>query len=428
MASRHVAGALFLLALVLPVHVDAVEARLRTLLQRSSESILVPQSNDTISQGYWAQVQRQLEAAGKNTPPPHMWSLLPPAPTPGPWKKVFTANQPYDALLGARIISELTEEATPTPPPTQTYVSQQFLAQCPLVMFSNGLYVRPPRGRDRMGVFADPATNRSVLRWAPRDDGGFALGVDSARTGNGSVVFAEMRERLQLTGDTYELFNCLGVLRYTIEEKLVRIHSMGPGWTTMRMHDITRGKPAYFMRYFIRHPNGTVVAKSNLFRQHSNSVNFTLQQSEVDDDPATGPLIAVAKRQGIWTRNGWRNQSGEAREWRVTFPTSAKSIDSAATVMDIRFAATAVITLMAIRDETREITGLTYVGEGSAAKEVLSGWLYVIIFAILGLIAFMVMQHYGIPARMRIFLFEVEARFMPKRPTKLRQPVMHPTW
>jgi len=421
--------ALFGIALC-TIEVGAADTRLRTLLSKSSETeaLVAPQANDTISQGYWAQVERQLAAAGANTPAPHMWSMQPPVPTAGPWRKVYEANQPYDAMIGAHIIRELTEQGTQTPPPTQLYVSQQFLAQCPLVMFGNSLYVRPPRSGEKTGVYADPATNRAVLRWKSAEDGGFMLGVDSVRTGDGSVLFANMRERLQLTGDIFELYNCLGVLRYTIEEKLVRVHSMGPGYTTMLMHDTSRGKPAFFMRYLIRHPNGTVVAKTNLFRQHASNVNFTLQQSEVADDPATGEIVAVAKRQGSWKGRGWRSKTSEAREWRISFPEATKSVDSAATVMDLRIAATAVITLMALRDETREITGLTYVGETSVAMELLSGWLQVIIFGVLAGLVLLAFQYYGANARMRVFLFQLEDRYMPKRSVKLRQPMLHPTW
>lgn len=401
------------------------------LRQRRQAPLTVPNASDTIPASYWAGIQRQMDIAGRNTVPPPLLAFAAP-PTPDPYQQVAHAEQPYETLLGARMLATVTDSGTPTPPPTQTYVSQQFVARCPLVMFRNSLYITPPTCGVSQGRWSDPQTNRSVLRWAPLPEGrGLSVGVDSILTGPGSSTFATLRERAEMSGNTFDLFNCLNVNRYTIEEKTVAVHSMGPSHSTMTMHDTSRARPAYFFRYNLRHPNGTVVAKSNLFRMNSNQVNFTMMQSENDEDPATGPLLAVANRHGAWIGAGWRNCSHtDPRQWRVSFPGSSRNEDMAATVMDLRIASMAAVTLMALRDEVRsQTTGLLVDGSpATQAMELIQGWaIAFLILALIG-IAVCVLSAYGFTAQARVFCFAMQDRCMPKAANFPRQPIMHPSW
>merc|ERR550532_2348109 len=52
---------------------------------------------------------------------------------------------PYDMQIGARIMYGLSEKNTEKPPPTQKFVDEAFVAQCPMIMFSDQLSIRAPR-------------------------------------------------------------------------------------------------------------------------------------------------------------------------------------------------------------------------------------------------------------------------------------------
>merc|ERR1719277_2528932 len=79
---------------------------------------------------------------------------------------------PYDMQLGARILYGLSPKNTQTPPPTQGYINEAFVAQCPMVMFGTSLAIRAPTCSSSLGEWADLVTNRPVLRWSRSKTGG----------------------------------------------------------------------------------------------------------------------------------------------------------------------------------------------------------------------------------------------------------------
>merc|ERR1719191_679153 len=103
--------------------------------------------------------------AGQSTPAPVTANAPPEAPDPEPWKKIYDARQSYDMAIGAGILYELHEKNTPTPPPTQEFVTANFVSQCPLAMFGDKIKIRAPRCDNTLGSWNDPMTDRAILRW-----------------------------------------------------------------------------------------------------------------------------------------------------------------------------------------------------------------------------------------------------------------------
>eukprot|EP00403_Amphidinium_massartii_P035417 CAMPEP_0178444094 /NCGR_PEP_ID=MMETSP0689_2-20121128/39293_1 /TAXON_ID=160604 /ORGANISM="Amphidinium massartii, Strain CS-259" /LENGTH=578 /DNA_ID=CAMNT_0020068241 /DNA_START=79 /DNA_END=1812 /DNA_ORIENTATION=- len=274
------------------------------------------------------------------------------------WEKVGQSSQPYDTLVGARLFDVLDEVPTKTPPPSQMFVSQTFVAQCPIIMFSDSLYIRAPTCNETTGSWVDPATDRVVLRWRVNGDGSLVFGVDSASHGSGGMTFATMQEELTLDQIIFQLRNCVGVLRWTMEEEITQVQSMGPGGSSMDIsgYDPSLATSAFFLRYQITGANGTLRSSSNLFRMNSNSIEFTQPYNE----ESVGPTMAQITRHGGWTGSDWRQCDGEKRQWQVTFTETQRTYDQVATVMDPRVAIATIVTMMAVRDESRDpSTGIT---------------------------------------------------------------------
>eukprot|EP00747_Dinoflagellata_sp_TGD_P162510 gnl/TRDRNA2_/TRDRNA2_180190_c0_seq1.p1 gnl/TRDRNA2_/TRDRNA2_180190_c0~~gnl/TRDRNA2_/TRDRNA2_180190_c0_seq1.p1 ORF type:complete len:457 (-),score=85.76 gnl/TRDRNA2_/TRDRNA2_180190_c0_seq1:67-1365(-) len=391
---------------------------------KSVNGALAPSANDTSMSSYLEDIDQKLTIAGKSTPAPVSANAPPKQPEKEPWKKIYDARQSYDMALGAAILYNLNEKNTPTPPPTQDYVTAQFVAQCPLVMFGDQVYIKAPRCGNSMGSWNDPETDRAILRWDKSNEGGITYNVDSAVSGDGSVRFAEVKEEFSWNSYNFNLFNCLGVKRYTIVEKTIKVNKMGAGRSTFRMHDTAESKVAYFLRYEIQHPNGSTVAQTGMFRQHDKQVNITTNNNEI----SPGSLLATATREGYWKKDGWRQCTESPREWHLNFVQPATSMDQPSTVMDLRVATGILITMMAVRDEHRDVNGLNDEGQGTLVWGVVGTWIFAIIVVIAAGLFIMFFLWTGLQHWLRDRLFKFEAAFFPKRPPKVRNPPMHAAW
>lgn len=389
--------------------------------------------NDTITQSYWDNVSSILAGSGLTTPRPVNVNAPQATPTPLPWQQVSSNHfQPLDTRLGASILFGMATKPTQTPPPTQGDTEIQFIAQCPMIMFKDNISVRASSCGDPLNSWVDPpplpgSPDRVILRWKERQLGGLTFSVDSAVTGNGSVLFADLREQVQMVGYKFSLFNCLNVERYTIEENVIKVDHMGAGSSSVVPHDVSANSVAYFYRYSIRSSNGSEVATSTLFRLYSDQVNFT----EVVNGVSTGRLIAVARKQGLWEGSQWHEcmDPTSPRGWNLQFMALPSNMTQVATVADVRVAIAACMTLIGHRNENRNPeTGLD---TGSTERAWKKLWGSVIFALLLGLICIngcLVFLWSGLRGKLQKIFMEVQGGLLPKRPGRQRTPPFHPSY
>jgi len=327
---------------------------------------------------------------------------------------------PYDMQIGAQIMNRLSEP-TSTPPPSQQIVSEQFVAECPMIMFKDSITVSAPRCGETFGEWTDPETQRTILRWKPATAGGVYFGVDSVVDGNGSVMYANFDQTFALNGIEFQLTNCKQTTRYTVEETIMKVDHIGVGITSsVQAHDVSRTKQAFFYKYTIRHVNGSAVAETSMYRMNQNQINVTMFRG---GEFADGPLLATANKQGTWTQDDWRQCTGTKRAWELDFKLGESDFETVSTVADLRVATAAMITLMAYRDETINVqTGVTRQGEKGMVSQFLLG-IFLVILALSLLLALQFFaKRRGWDAKMRRLCFKFEAAFLPKRPAFERKP------
>lgn len=427
-----------------------------------------PLPNDTISEQYWFKVDMAIARAAHATPKPTTLNDEPLATTPEPWRKVFEAHAertvldtpeaadntlnnwelatpmpgisgasplqgmkrhvsvvPYDMQIGARIMYGLSEHAPASPPPSQLEVDEEFTATCPMVMVADQLRVIAPRCGLSQGRWVDPATDRTILRWSENGAGGLHFAVDSIVTGNGSVAFAEFNEGFSVSSYVFHLYNCLNVERFFVEEAIVKVdHMAESASSTVFDHDLVNSKEAIFYKYTVKRPDGTPVAATALFRLGQSAVNITKYGM---DQFASSALIAVARREGHWQRDQWRECTATQRGWNLEFP-AASGLDTVATVGDLRIASAAIINMMAYRTEGVGADGIEHAGQSAMYWSMFKA----IFFVLLGLAAVfavvVLIQKKAIDKKLRRLLFRFEQVALPKRAAKVRQPVLHPTY
>jgi hypothetical protein len=400
----------------------------------TAQALLVPAGNDTIPQSYWSNANKIIAQAGLSTPIPPANVINPNAPgtppPPLPWQSVMDdPGQPMDAKLGGAIMYGLSSKPTATPPPTQERIDQQFVAQCPMVLFESSLTITAASCNEPMGQWIDPSNPlniRTVLRWKPFDMGGVYFGVDSALTGIGSALFAEFKQLVTWTGYKFALTNCLGVERFEVQEEVFKIDSMGNVESTNEMSDIAANGNQYFLKYNVYNPVGALVSQSNLFQVGANQVNFT----KVENGYATGQLIAVATRIGNWKGLGWTQcmSSHSPRAWSVWFPENQPDHSTVATVQDIRVVLAGAITLMAYRDEHRQKDGLNLQGQSRMWFVFIAGLLLVCFAGLLCVNCCLICLASGVKDKVKKTLWDTERAFLPKRPLMHHAPPLHASW
>lgn len=438
-------------------------------------NLVAPQPNDTIPQSYWNMIDERIDQYASQTTAPTSVNEQPTA-EPDPYEQIYTASRPkssataedltpeeiangvvvsgpspapdtaldafdedthergsgipivpYTMAVGARLMYGMTEKGTSTPAPSQGDTSAQFVAQCPMIMFNTQLFIEAPRCGETWGAWQDPGDDyRPVLRWEPRSDGGINYGVDSVVHGEGAATYAKMKQDIGVSSVSFQLANCMSVTRYYVNEEVVKVNHVSQGITsTATNHDTQSSGEAYFYRYTIRAANGTDVAQTDLFRLNQNSINITM----FNDEATSGAQVLTATRVGSWTGDKWKSCDGTRRGWQVTMQLDSREVDMVATVMDLRVAATAVINLMAYRDETVDSsTGTTSAGQGQLYKQLGIAILLLIIAFILFVALLAFCKAKGVDAKCRRFCFKLEAAFLPKRPAWKRSPALNPTY
>jgi len=394
------------------------------------QDLNIPANANAISHSYLTSAEKMLAEAGMSTPIPQAAYInaQPTAPKPKGWEEVMKEPlQPLSTKLGAEVMYQMSPKATQTPPPAQAAIASQFVAQCPMVLFEKNLSIRAPSCNDPLGKWfnPNPLNPRSVVRWRHLPPAGLFFGVDSALTGQGSAMFAEITEEMTLTGFHFVMNNCLGVERWHIEENVYKVDSMGKVSSTIEAHDITMNAAAYFIKYLVKSPTGVLVAESQLFRMLTNQVNFT----KVEDGQSTGEVLAIATRQGHWTTTGWTQcmQPNSVRGWSLYFPQWNLTNAEASTVQDIRVAIAGSINLMAYRNEKRGTDGLNTQGSTSELYFFIGAVALIVMACIMTMNFIMVWRNSGVRDKLKRSLFDMQ-NMMPSRPHQERAPPFHPSY
>ncbi|CAJ1355726.1 unnamed protein product [Effrenium voratum] len=340
-----------------------------------------------VSTLYWAEVDRALEAAAlvtpspeSTTPTPDPYSAIlgvskggqpenaenvgannyelvtPPPPFPVVKKTPKVSVLPYGMALGAEVLYGMSEKVPTQPLPPQEEVDASFQAQCPNVTFASEVFITPPCNGGGLGSWSESPGLRNLLRWSLNSKGGIDFGIDHALWGKGSISFASLKEKMTLNTVVFELFNCMNVMRYSIEETIVKVNHMAPGaQSTAVDHDVGETATAVFYQYLIKHANGTLVAETSQYRLPETEINFT---SFV---PGTlrSQTFALAKRNKRWAGTDWRTCE-HSQGWNISFPLGAAGN---ATAQDLQVAAAAVLTLLAWREEHVSSDGFEHEGQ-----------------------------------------------------------------
>lgn len=436
-------------------HLEDREKQLNSLLQvgeqhtvnnvhmflgkQSQSPYLAPQPQDIISPDYWKVAKGVIGIAGISTPlPSGAYVNAPPLPpTPKPWHQVMQdASQPFDTKIGGAIMDKVTGPVTPTPPPSQAVTDVQFVAQCPMILFSQSLSVRAPSCGLKRGQWVDPSiwNPRTVLRWEGLPASGVRFGVDSALSGSGAALFADFEQALTFNSYKFTLRNCLGVGRWHVEEMVYKVDSIGKVTSTMELHDVNFNSVAYFFKYVIKKPTGVVVAESTLYRDTSRQLNFT----EVDKHGInTGKVLAMVDREGEWTGKGWWEcmSPTSPRGWHISFPIEplragmplVENVPAVATVQDLRVAIASTVTLLGHRD-TGRTNGLNLSGSEQQAVMFGGALMLVVLFCLLVVNWCMVIRSAGLKDKLKRVLFDVEQSALPKGQMSTRTPVFHPSY
>lgn len=392
---------------------------------------MVPGSADAIPASFWNSAAKIIDVAGLSTPVPSA-AYINAQPAKAPltsWQSVMQAPaQPLNTKLGSAVMYGMSGPITPTPPPQQAAISQEFIGQCPMVLFNKELSIRAGSCNQTLGSWVDPSplNVRSVMRWRPLPAGGLSFGVDSAVSGEGSATFAEITQQMTLTGYNFVMKNCLGITRWSLEENVYKVDSMGKVSSTLELHDVAMNSVAFFLKYIIRNAAGMTAAESTLFRMGQNQVNFT----EWKNGENTGRLLATANRQGTWTKKGWQAcmSPTSPRGWTISYPGDQKHHESPATVQDIRVAIAGSITLMAFRDEVRGDNGLNTQGSATELMTFFCGIALVVLGVILVTNFCMVFRASGIREKVKKTMFDTEGALLPKRPLTHRNAPLHPCY
>jgi hypothetical protein len=234
-------------------------------------------------------------------------------------------------------------------------------------MFQNQLEILPPPCGKRQGSWIHPDDQRVLMRWENDKKHGLRFAVDSAETGNGSVFFGRIEPKLSLRGYQFDLLNCNNKAPFRIEEEIIKVDKMGK-YDQSQPHDATNDKTQFLLKYTVISGDNKLLLETNRFRVGSNTVQFWTASGDGLRTEKIFESVANASRSGAWKGREWRSCARTGRKWHLTFkekdPLPDGPISAQATLLDARIAATAVLNLMAARDEDRSSeTGFSDTGE-----------------------------------------------------------------
>lgn len=330
------------------------------------------------------------------------------------WKN----GQPGDAWLGAFAVERFAE------PPTVTVVPEQkrggALDPCPLITsWPSQMVIDAPdpcAQAASAGAWSGAGTTdgeepAQLMNWASScSAAGPGLVPVVSYTQPSGQLFGTSQPVPSIVGSTQELRDCMGTVKYTIDEKVYHMKGQAD---KKACQDFGSCDGTVYLQYIIRDWTGKIVAKTGhlrLFQSH-----FTLTDKQ-------GKKIALIKRVGKWSPMDQATcfkGAPNSRRWLVTYA-DPKAADSSKTFSKFadRWPVAQLVTIMAHNDASRRSTGLVAPSTCEVEK---SGLLIFVIcfgvFLVLGAVAMFSQFGFSV-SLMQAFFIGLEQKFCPRRMAK----------
>jgi|Transcript_37924 hypothetical protein len=273
-------------------------------------------------------------------------TMVPPNMLLDPWADA----QPADTALGNFLTGSLSGAPTATPPPLQAALalmagSCPILDQWPKVIEieapgpcqaeSSGRWSAPPTGSASAGV--------EMISWSQSCSlfaGGLAPTISYSAPGG--AAFAMSSTAITLVGNKIEIYDCGGVLKYYLEERVYHESNMVDQDSCMKYNSCDG---TVWLQYFLRDASNKLVA-------HTGYLKLFEESYEILD--ATGLSLGMASRKGDW--NPISKNCGGDRKWEFNFADAMPPGPFADITQQWPLAV--MVTVAAVRDASRRPSGL----------------------------------------------------------------------
>lgn len=321
--------------------------------------------DEIVPRDMWININKQLAPAVTSNPKLRRSSYeTTPSPVLDPWAD----RQPYYTAIGDTILKRLMNQPpTKYPPPTQEATEMALSTGCPQPLLPHKIRVRAPDlkcGRinatwnDPMKGMKTP-NDTSILHWGISGCSEVMLRQKTyanINTSDETTVVGLLRQRLSLSGTSYDYIDCSENTRFSVEEQVFRqgVDEAEAGELGM-MHTIHR--PKLFMKYVVYNANGSTLAETNIFPIGNETFWWHKGREAYNEDPLLEPAHAAATAQRI---GRWQPKScGDfTREWSLEFEDSNGPPANTTNHDHWRLALTSAMTVLAWRDELRRQDGL----------------------------------------------------------------------
>eukprot|EP00930_Biecheleria_cincta_P053000 TRINITY_DN3831_c0_g1_i1.p1 TRINITY_DN3831_c0_g1~~TRINITY_DN3831_c0_g1_i1.p1 ORF type:complete len:377 (-),score=70.18 TRINITY_DN3831_c0_g1_i1:75-1205(-) len=329
--------------------------------------------------------------------------------------------QPGDAVLGALLLGRFRTEPKPA-----AGGGDPALDPCPVLNdWPDKVEIDAPSPCSLVGPVgnwndassASGATPAAIMGWSQACStlGGGLVPV-TTYTLPGGGHFGSSQLVASLTGNTFQLRDCVGYVRYLIDEKVYQVPGE-PDAHACEVYGSCAG--TIYIQYIIRDHAGGVLAKTPYLR---------LFQSSFVIEDKNGLLVAQAQRVGIWNPMSQTCFKDEANRWMVKFPDlNAAGASNVFPTASDRWPLAELVTIMATRDANRLPSGLVATSVCEMEKTGLMAFMVIFSIGILATAALLFLK-VGV-GPMQVMCLDFEGRFCPRRmlrPTRPGKPVDNP--
>jgi len=334
-----------------------------------------------------------------------MPTAVPPNMMLDPWADA----QPADTAVGAFLTSSMQDAPTATPPPSQAALDimaggcpvldqwparLEISAPMPCHTAYSGRWASPPSATAG-GVGSD------IMAWSQSCNllaGGLSPMISYSMPGGDA--FATSSTAITLVGNKIEVYDCGGILRYTLEEKVY--HERGSvDQTACMKYKSCDG--TVWVQYFLRNKYNQLVA-------HTGYLNIFQSDFQIMD--AAGMTLATARRKGDWSPDS--PHCGGHRIWELIH--SSPMPPGAFENPTQQWPLAVMVTIAAVRDSSRRPSGLVAPSWCEISK---TGLFISFLFLLSAIVAGGVVLFIKIGrGPLRDMCVDVEARLCPKRMRK----------
>lgn len=315
-----------------------------------------------------------------------------------PWEDM----QPLDTLLGDFLVIGVGGDQLFKPPPTKP--AMNIPLGCPVLMeWPSEVVVRLPDSCGNPGNWLAPGTPPAVImNWSSSCN---IFSPDLAppinyHTSHGEDFFGTSQTKTTLTGTQVRLFDCMGNVRYTIEEMVYKREGK-PNPASCEKYESCDGQIT--LQYFIKDDQDRVVGQTPHLDLFADIVTLIA---------STGATISTAVRS-----QGWSPISEEdcdiPREWIITIGEGAQTAFPTPTE---QWPIAELMTIISVRDAYRRPNGLMKPTVCEVVRGTLSFFIFLCILAVA--VAFAIFMHNILMNRMRANLVIFEMKWCPKRMKK----------